>query len=435
MRVATSAADLDLDEIDIHSIDRYHAEGYPWAEWDYLRENAPCYWYERPDIEPFWAITRHADVKNIGGDPKRFINGGGRLRLKDRDMDRRYAAAKIRQAELYEWDADVPTDLVFYDNPRHTDLRLITARHFTPARCRAMADELGANAERFTADFVRRLEAGETVDLVHDYAVALPLITIATMMGLDPGDWENIHRWTDALFDIDSMRFALAGEDRYAMRKRLHREYHDFVVELIEHKRANPGDDLSTLLVNAEIDGVPLTEQELHGYLKLLIAAGNETTRNALSRGVLALVDHPEQAESLRQNPEGLVDSAVEEIVRWTTPVIQFARTATEDVEVQGQTIRAGQHVGLWYGAANRDPRVFDEPYRFDIGRDPNEHLGFGHGAHFCLGANLAKWELRAAVRALAHTEVLERLERASEPAWLTDLHVGAYNEALVRYA
>lgn len=431
---ADASADLRLDDVDIHTTARYERQGYPWAEWDLLRETAPCYWYERDGIAPFWAITRHADVKAIGGDTARFINGGGRLRLKSLDHDHRWAEARRKKIELRNWDPAEPEDFIFLDAPRHTEMRMLTARHFTPARCRDMAGELAANAERFTAEFVARLERGDTVDLVHDYAVALPLVTIGTMMGLDPDDWADIHRWTDALFDVDSMRFALPGEDRRTMRKRLHTEFYDYRARLIEEKRRNPGDDLTTVLLQAEIDGRPLTDQQLHGYINVLIGAGNETTRNALSRGILALIDHPHQARLLMDDPEGLNESVVEEVVRWTTPVIQFVRTATEDVELHGQTIRAGQHVGLWYGAANRDPRVFDRPYELDITRDPNEHLGFGHGAHFCLGSNLAKWELRAAFRAIATTDLLARLERAAEPEWLTDLHVGAYKEALVRY-
>ncbi|MFV0257187.1 MAG: cytochrome P450 [Acidimicrobiales bacterium] len=203
---------------------------------------------------------------------------------------------------------------------------------------------------------------------------------------------------------------------------------------MIDRKGVYQRDDLATLLVNATVDGVPLTEQQLHGYLKLLIAAGNETTRNVLSRGMLALVDHPDQVDRLLGVPDPPVETAVDELVRWTSPVIQFARTATAEVEFHGRTIRAGDHVGLWYGAANRDPRVFEDPYRLDITRDPNDHVGFGHGGHFCLGANLARWELRAAIRALASTEVLARLEPAAEPRWVTDLHIGAYAEAPVRY-
>jgi cholest-4-en-3-one 26-monooxygenase len=426
---------LALETLDIHTVSHYERHGYPWAEWDLLRETAPCFWYERDDIEPFWAITRHADVKAVGSDAKRFVNGAGRLRLKSRDIDARHVAGRQTKAELYGWDVTEPEDMVFFDAPKHTDFRLLTARHFTPARCRMMETELLHNARRLTAEFKRRLGSGESVDLVHDYAVALPLMTIGSLLGLDPDDWADIHRWTDALFDVDSMRFALPGEDRRSMRKRLHGELHDYVQTLIETKRQNPADDLASVVVHGRVDGQLLTEQQLHGYLKLLIAAGNETTRNALSRGMLALAEHPDQTQLLQNAPERYVPLAAEELVRWTTPVIQFARTAVEDVELHGETIRAGQHVGLWYGAANRDPRVFDRPYEFDITRDPNEHLGFGHGAHFCLGANLAKWELRAALAALAETDILSRLQPAAAPVWLTDLHVGAYKEAMVRFA
>jgi cholest-4-en-3-one 26-monooxygenase len=434
MMTISDTTTFTLDDLDIHTVEKYLEHGYPWAEWDLLREQAPCYWYDRPDIAPFWAITRHADVKAIGADSARFINGGGRLRLRNLDRDARTKAAHQKVTTIRGWDPDTPEDMVFLDAPEHTSMRMLTARHFTPARCRDMADELAGNAERITADFAARLEAGETVDLVHEYAVGLPLMTIASMMGVDRDDWADIHRWTDGLFDNDSMRFALPGEDRYTMRKRMHAEYHDYICELVERKRAEPGDDLTTLLVNAEVDGRPLTEQELHGYLKLLIAAGNETTRNALSRGIFAFMDNPDQIDRLTSDPTRFVEPAVDEVVRYVTPVIQFARTAVSDVELHGETIKAGQHVGLWYGAANRDPRVFDRPYDFDIGRQPNEHLGFGHGGHFCLGANLAKWELRAAFRALAHTDVLHKLKPAAEPEWLTDLHVGAYKLAPVSY-
>ncbi len=436
MTAHTPVADqaLSLDTIDIHTISKYESHGYPWAEWDLLRETAPCFYYERDDIAPFWCITRHADVKAVGADATRFINGAGRLRLKSLEIDARHEAGRRAKMELYGWDLDEPEDMVFFDAPKHTDFRMLTARHFTPARCRAMEAELIENARVITAQFGDRLGAGETADLVHDYAVALPLMTIGSILGLDPGDWADIHRWTDALFDVDSMRFAEPGEDRRMMRKRLHREFHEYCEELIQAKRRNPADDLASVLVSATVEGQELNNQQLHGYLKLLIAAGNETTRNALSRGMLAFADNQSQVDRLCDDPQRFVPLAAEEMVRWTTPVIQFARTATTDVELHGETIKAGDHVGLWYGASNRDPRVFDRPYEFDIARDPNEHLGFGHGAHFCLGANLAKWELKAALTALAESNVLAELELAAQPVWLTDLHVGAYKEAPVRF-
>jgi cytochrome P450 len=217
------------------------------------------------------------------------------------------------------------------------------------------------------------------------------------------------------------------------MRKRLHGEFHDYLDDVIERKRAEPGDDLATKLVLAQLDGGPLTHQELHGYLKLLISGGNETTRNATSRGILALLEHPDQVARFHADPEGLLEPLVDEVVRYTSPVIQFVRTATQDTTVGGQQVRAGEMVVLWYPSANRDEDVFDRPDELDIGRRPNDHLGFGHGPHFCLGANLARWELRAIFRALARAGTLDRLEVAGPPRWLTDLHVGTIAEIAVR--
>jgi cytochrome P450 len=165
-----------------------------------------------------------------------------------------------------------------------------------------------------------------------------------------------------------------------------------------------------------------MNQQQLHGYLFLLIAAGNETTRNAITGGITALLEHPDQLQRLVDDPS-LIDTAAEEVLRWTSPVIQFARVATAEVTLAGQRIREGDAVGLWYASANRDEGVFANPYRFDVGRTPNHHLAFGHGAHFCLGANLARWEIRAALRAIV--PVLPRLRLAGPLARFPDLHVG----------
>ena len=271
--------------------------------------------------------------------------------------------------------------------------------------------------------------------LVNDLAVQLPLATICSMMGLPPTDWEDIHRWTDATVDVDSMRWAKPGEDRRTMRKRLHAEFHQYLDDVIERKRAHPGDDLASQLVHARPGGDPLLHQELHGYLKLLISGGNETTRNATSRGVLALLDHPDQITRFHAEGEAVLETLVEELVRFTSPVLQFVRTATRDTTVRDVAIRKGQMVVLWYPSANRDEDVFDQPDRLDIGRRPNDHVGFGHGPHFCLGANLARWELRAIFRALGAAGTLGRLQVAGEPRWLTDLHVGTIAEIAVRSA
>ena len=185
--------------------------------------------------------------------------------------------------------------------------------------------------------------------------------------------------------------------------------------------------------MHATIDGVPLSDQQLHGYFVLIIAAGNETTRNAITGGVHALLHHPDQRDRLAADPAGMVESAAEEILRWTSPVVQFARTATRDYELNGTTIHAGDTVTLWYPSANRDERQFADPYTFDIGRRPNLHLAFGFGEHFCLGANLARWELRAVFRELAPH--LAALEPAGPLHRHPDLHVPAIHEFMVRWA
>jgi cholest-4-en-3-one 26-monooxygenase len=427
MGMTDTATDIQerLAAIDIHSVHRYETEGYPWADWDLLRDVAPVHWYEREGIAPFWALTRYEHVKFAGADDGTFINGGPRLRLASEAHDRRLWEVKAKRDARYGWDPAEPFDMVFFDDPRHTEFRLLVARAFTPSRCRSMADSLAGLAARFVDGFEAKLATEGRADLVEDLSVGLPLATICEMMGVPVDDWSDIHRWTDSAFDTPSTRWARPGESRADMRRRLRIEFFEYLDELIARKRAEPADDLTTTLVQAEISSGPLTQQQLHGYLALLIAAGNETTRNATSRGIVALLEHPDELARLLNDPDGLVETTVEEVVRWTSPVIQFARTATRDVELEGETIRAGQTVGLWYPSANRDERQFDDPYRFDVGRHPNYHVGFGHGPHFCLGANLARWELRAIFGELARRDILDRIELDGPAEWMTDLHVG----------
>jgi len=428
--------DISVDErlaaVDIHTTSRYETGGYPWADWDLLRDVAPVHWYERDGIEPFWALTRYDDVKFAGADDGTFINGGPRLRLAGRRHDERMWEVKAKRDQRYGWDPDEPFDMVFFDDPRHTEFRLLVARSFTPAKCRRIAGSLDQMAKRFVDGFEAQLVGHRRADLVEDLAVGLPLATICELMGVPVDDWADIHRWTDSLFDTDSTQWALPDESRADMRRRLRVEYFEYIEDLIARKRAHPADDLASTLVQAEISTGPLTQQQLHGYLGLLIAAGNETTRNATSRGIISLLEHPDELQRLLGDPERYVETAVEEIVRWTSPVIQFARTATRDVTLHGQTIKAGDTVGLWYPSANRDDRQFTDPYRFDVGRDPNYHVGFGHGAHFCLGANLARWELRAMFRELAHRDILGRITLDDDGERMTDLHVGTVTQQMV---
>lgn len=425
----------DLDTIDIHSLDLYEQRGYPWAEWELLRREAPVHWYDRPGIEPFWAVTRYEDVHAVGRDARTFINSGRRLRLHSVEHEERMWASKARRDRLYGWDPDEPLDMVFMDQPRHTAFRLLTARAFTPGRCRAMAAALDDLSRRFVAEFQESLHAaaGQPVDLVRTLSYKLPLAAICDMMGVPVDDYHDIHRWTDSVFDTDSLEWAQPGEDLPTMRRRLRTEYFEYYERLIAAKRARPGDDVASDLCNGEVDGARLTQQQLHGYLNLLILAGNETTRNATTKGIVTLLEHRDQLELLCGDPARWTEPAVEEILRWTSPVLQFARTAAHDTEIRGVPIRAGDTVGIWYPSANRDADAFVDPERFDITRQPNYHLAFGHGPHFCLGANLARWELRSLFAELARTGVLRELEPAG-PAQITkDLHVSVIKHQPVR--
>ena len=415
---------MTLETIDIHSTSRLQSEGYPWEAWDLLRRDAPVYWYERDDIEPFWAVTRYDDVHFVGSNDRLFINGGDRLRLASAADDRESRARSLKRIRARGWDPDEVPDLVYMDKPRHTEFRNLAARSFTPKAMRALEAHLEEYATRFTDEFVALLEQRGEADLVEDFAVKLPLATICDIMGLPVDDWSRIHTWTGAFFasDAEVMRLAHEGESIEELRFRLSMEFYEYCAATADRARAAQDGSLTARVANGEVEGRPLTAQQLHGYLVLLIGAGNETTRNAIAGGVAALLQHPDQLDLLCGDA-GFVDTATEEILRWVSPVIQFARTATDDVVLGGKRIRAGETVGVFYPSANRDESAFDEPYRFDITRSPNYHQAFGHGAHFCLGANLARWELRATLRALL--PVLPRLRLVGEPQRVGHLHLG----------
>jgi cholest-4-en-3-one 26-monooxygenase len=425
----TATGSISLDDIDIHTTSEYRRRGYPWEAWDRLRTEAPVYWYERPGIEPFWAITRYHDIQWVSANDKLFVNGGGRLRLATAEEDKRARERWARRAGELGWDPQEPMDMVFMDRPRHTKFRNLTARRFTPRSIRGHQPDLERYAARFAGELVQKLERDGEADLVMDFAIKLPLATICDLLGLPADDWSKVFDFTEIVTD-EELAEAHPGVNIGELRMQRAAQFQQYLAAVVEGCRAAPRDDLAAAVVGGEVDGCPLTPQQLNGYLVLLLAAGNETTRNATTRGVTALLQHPEQMGRLVADPS-LLESTVEEILRLTSPVIQFARTATADVELRGQTIRAGQTVGLFYPSANRDDAAFAEPYRFDVGREPNRHLAFGHGAHFCLGANLARGELRATLKAML--PLLPRLDLVGEPDRNGHLHVGAINHQRVQ--
>ncbi|MGH2588958.1 MAG: cytochrome P450 [Dehalococcoidia bacterium] len=430
---------VTLDTLDITDTDLYVKRGYPWAEWDLLRREAPVYWYHRPGFEPFWALTKYEDIAWVSHNPQIFSNTQ-RLRLADiRSIEIGQRGREVR-ARLYGGSPTDPPDLVFMDPPEHRQYRAITGRSFTPRAMAALErhfdDLAGTYVGDFAAVLAERFPEGDSVDFVHELACKLPVAAICEMAGVPRADWEKIFHWTEILVGSADPEYQRPGEDREATARRVREEWDDYTTWLITKRRDEgaTGDDLISMLVRAEIDGEPLTHRELLSYINLLLAAGNETTRNAMTGGVQALLEHPDELNKLIADPS-LVDSAVEEVLRWTSIVIQFARTCAQDTEIRGQPIRKGETVAVWYPSANRDEDVFPDPYRFDITRDPNPHFAFGgYGEHFCLGANLARWELRTMFRELL--PLLPDMELTGRAELVAgSLHVGGIKRLPVRFA
>jgi cholest-4-en-3-one 26-monooxygenase len=423
---------MPLDAIDVHNQERLAERGYPWAEWDLLRREAPVFWYAPDDVEPFWAVTKHADILEVSKRSDIFINGGPRLRLTPKgepELLRHLDEFGVERG----WDPEEPSDFVFMDDPRHRDFRSLVSRSFTPGRLKRSEGHFQRLAHQFAAEFERTLARGPQ-DFVQGYAVKLPLAAICEMFELPSDDWRQILTWTNATTgDIDAA-YARADEKPRDTTLRALKDFRRYLNELIEARRA--AGERSGGLIECILEGRPggqsLTEQQLNGFLLLLIAAGNETTRNATTGGVIAFLEHPDQRDLLCARPE-LLDSAIEEVLCWTSPVYHFFRTATRDHELRGVKIRAGQQVGLFYPSANRDEEVFEDPYDFDITRKPNPHLAFGgYGAHFCLGANLARAEMRASFTSLL--PLLPRLEFAGKPERNPNLHVPGFHSLPVRH-
>jgi cholest-4-en-3-one 26-monooxygenase len=283
------------------------------------------------------------------------------------------------------------------DPPLHTRYRLLINKGFTPRMVKQLEDSMRDRATKIVDAIC---EKGEC-DFVTDVAAELPLQVIADVLGVPQEDRFKVFDWSNRLVGADDPEYAMSQENPIEAAMELYAYAHGIAAE----RRENPQDDIVSILLRAEVEGHQLTELEFDMFFLLLTVAGNETTRNALAHGMLALMEHPEQRQKLIDDPS-LIDSAVEEILRWGTPVMSFRRTATQDTEVGGQAIKEGDKVVVWYISANRDETVFENPYAFDITRTPNAHVSFGSGGpHFCLGANLARMEMR-----IMYEEILRRL-------------------------
>ena len=406
--------DTSIDSLDIIGPDTYMKNGYPHAAWKRLRKESPVHWFDLPGGVGFWAVTRRADIVWLSKQPTRFLNAP-RLAI-------------FEEGEPVE-ERDV-RQLLNMDPPEHGTFRAAASHWFTPRAIEARREEV----ERITRDLLDELAGdGETRegDFVGDVTAPLTLAVLADMLGVPREDWRLMFHWTNQIAGFSDPEYQSSDGEPGPDFADVRNDLFTYFAKLAKQRIDDPRDDMVTVLTSARIDGKPMPPKELFSYFLLLVVAGNETTRNAASGGLLALIENPAEFEKLRANPD-LVDTAVEEIVRWTSPVIQFCRTPVEEVQMHGKQIKAGDSMCLFYPSANRDEEVFEDPDVFRIDRKPNPHLGFGIAEHFCLGANLARLELRVIFRML--TERLEEVELAGEYERVRSSFLGGVKRMPIRY-
>jgi cytochrome P450 len=397
----------------------YAEQGPPHETWSRLRREAPVHRCDPSGYQPFWAITRHADICEISKRPDRFLNAPGIVVVTD------------EQRHLRESDEGLGAmrTIIEMDPPEHRSFRKVASPWFTPRAVKRLARIVDESA-RSLVDELESTGEGEC-DFATGLAVAHPLRILSTVLGIPREEESYVLRLTNQLFGADDPDLQREGEDRVEAVRELGLEMYQFFSKIIEDRRANPRDDLASVLANGHVDGAAMGPMETFGYYLITFTAGHDTTKNALAGGIRALAENPGEFEKLKRDP-GLVTRAVEEVVRWATPVNYMKRTAACDVELRGQKIREGEELVLFYASANRDEEVFEDPFAFRVDRDPNRHLGFGIGEHFCLGANLARMSQRALFRELAAR--LEWLELAGEPEQIRSSFVVGIKHLPIRY-
>jgi len=410
MSAAPNLEGLTLENVDVISPESYEKNGYPHAEWAYLRKHAPVYYFDRGNYDPFWAITKHADIVEVGKNPDDFI-----------------IAPRIAV-----FSRDVPADVVplrhllSMDGQEHRDYRNVTAKQFTPR----VVQQWAPKVQRITREVLDEAAAKGACDFVQDVSAPITIAVIALMLGVPAEDWRLLFRWTNETIAPEDPEFQ-RGRTTEQTNQDARVELFNYFTDLAEKRRKQPQSDMISVVLSGKVNGQPIGAFELLSYYLLLVVAGNETTRNAMTGGMIAFNENPDQWRALVAN-EKLLDPAIEEIVRWVTPVNQFTREATRDYTIRGTKIAKGQSVCLFYASGNRDEEIFDEPFRFKIDRSPNDHIGFGRGEHVCLGAHLARLELRTVFSQIR--ERLESFERTGPAERARSSFVGGIKRAPIKW-
>src|SRR5262245_31674111 len=366
---------------DLIDQDHYASQGPPHATLRRLRAEAPVSWHEMSGDTGFWAITKYKDLFAISLDQKTFSSAR--------------AGVILRTWKEGEYEPQKGM-LINLDPPEHTHYRRLVSLGFSSRMIRRREEHVRS----ITTDIIDQVAHAGECDFVSSISVELPLRVIVELVGVPMADRHRVLQWSNQMLAYDDPEYQLDPDTP----KIAAAELFMYANELAAERKAHPRDDLASELLHAEVGGHGLTPEEFNAFFMLLLVAGNETTRNLVSGGLLALIEHPEERARLQSDP-ALLPTAVEEMLRWVTPVNLFQRTATRDVQLRGQQIREGDKLVLFYASANRDEEVFPDAQRFDVGRDPNDHLAFGIGPHFCLGANLARLEIR-----IMFEELLRRL-------------------------
>ena len=398
----------------------YTAEGYIDEDrWHQaaalLRKEAPISWVEGPGITPFWALTKHKDILEVELHNNEFLSEPRCI------MGTAESDAKLKT------DGHLVKSLVQMDDPEHRLHRNVTSEWFLPknlAKLEGRLDELADEALQKMRDF------GGECDFAAQIAMQYPLQVILAILGLPESDYGTLLRLTQEMFAPDDSDFK-RDEDAMAGLMQTLFDLYTYFTNLTADRRANPTSDLASVIANAQIEGNPMGDMETIGYYIIAATAGHDTTSNAMAGAMKALIDHPDQLARLQADPS-LMGTAVDEMIRWTSPVKQFMRTAAVDYELGGQTIKAGEDVYLAYWSANRDEDVFENPFTFDVGRSPNKHLAFGFGVHYCLGAMLARMEMKAVFsKILPH---LASVEYAGESSLTKSGFVSGVKRLPIRY-
>lgn len=392
----------DFIDLDLYDPRVYAADGIPWEALATLREKAPVCWVDEPAMfgwpegPGYWLVLRHEDVLTVNHQPQLYSSYLGATQVRDPSPD-----DLVFQQQM----------LLNLDPPDHGRLRRAVNRAFTPRAIDAMKATMAARARAIVDGLSGRSEC----DFPQEVSKDLPLLTLAEVMGVPLEDRHLLFEWANRVIGFQDKKYSrggMADEETDAAappvdpRSRAAlQDMFDYAHRLAERKRAQPGSDVLSLLLVRGDGQEALTDAEFENFFFLLAVAGNETLRNAIPGGMLALLEHPDQLQELRADPE-LIPTAVEEMLRWVSPVMQFRRTAAADTELGGQQILAGEKVVVSYASANRDPAVFAQPDVFDIRRTPNKHLTFGIGPHFCLGTGLARLQMSA-----LFSEILDRMQ------------------------